>query len=121
LKEDERRTPDPAAERQRELDAQVEDLTRRVADIINTAGADQKQDLREYALDLLKEQTEIVEAPEAPSRGTSRSRTNPIGMALLLGAVALPLLLLFAPVGLTLLAVAAVMGLWGVVQTLIRR
>ena len=121
MKEDERRTPDPGAPEQRELDARVEDLTRKVADIINTAGADQRQDLREYALDLLREQTEILDAPAASSTGTSRPRTNPIGMALLLGVVALPLVLLFAPVGLTLLAVAGVMGLWGVVQTLIRR
>ena len=108
-------------QRQRELDAQVEDLTRKVAEIINAAGADQRQDLREYALGLLRDETEVQDARPAYPEARDAARTNPIGMALLLGLVALPLMLLFAPVGLTLLAVAFVMGLWGVLQTLLRR
>ncbi len=108
-------------QRQRELDAQVEELTRRVAEIINAAGPDQRQDLREYALGLLRDETEVQDARPAHPEARDAARTNPIGMALLLGLVALPLVLLFAPVGLTLLAVAFVMGLWGVLQTLLRR
>jgi hypothetical protein len=118
---EERRTQGPAAERQREQDAQIEDLTRRIAEVVNGAGAGDRQDLREYALGLLKEETEVTDAPSAHAATTNASPTNPIGMALLLGVVALPLVLLFAPVGLTLLAVALVMGLWGVISTLVRR
>ena len=116
---EERRTPEAGAPRQQELDSEVEDLTRRIADVINTAGAEQRQDLREYALGLLKEETEVQDEPAPASR--SRRSTNPLGMAVLLGVVAVPLALLFAPVGLTLLAVAAVLGVWGVVAILVRR
>jgi len=42
-------------------------------------------------------------------------------MALLLFIVALPMCLLFAPVGLGLLAVSLVMGFWGIVMVLVRR
>jgi hypothetical protein len=113
----ERRTP----ESRPELDARVEDLTRKIADVVNSASPEQRQDLREYAVGLLKEETEVVEAMPTPSGEPRTSGTNPLGMALLLGVVALPLLLLFAPVGLTLLAVATVMGVWGIVATLVRR
>ena len=118
---EERRTPEPDAARQPEPDATVEDLTRRIAEVINTAGVEQRQSLREYALDLLKEETEVGDAVPVPPGRRDATGTNPLAMALLLGLVALPLVLLFAPVGLTLLAVAMVLGVWGVATTLFRR
>src|SRR5207245_4676822 len=60
---EDRRTPD----RQRELDRRVEDLARQLADVVNTAGLESRQDLREYAIGLLKEETERDDAPEATS------------------------------------------------------
>ena len=63
----------------------------------------------------------ISHAPRAlPGVGTA-DRTNPLGMAILLGLVSLPLLFLFLPVGLTMLAVAMVMGSWGILATIFRR
>jgi hypothetical protein len=120
---DERRTPDPAAKRQRELDAKVEHLAQRIAEVVNTAGPEHRQDLREYAMELLREGTEVADAPPAESGNakTNAAGSNPIGIALLLGMLALPALLLFPPVGVTLLAIAMVMGVWGVVWTLVRR
>ena len=56
---EDRRTPD----RQRELDQRVEDLARQLADVVNTAGLESRQDLREYAIGLLKEETERDDAP----------------------------------------------------------
>lgn len=120
---DERRTPDPAAKRQRELDAKVEHLAQRIAEVVNAAGPEHRQDLREYAMELLREGTEVGDAPPTESRNakTNAPGSNPIGIALLLGMLALPALLLFPPVGLTLLAIALVMGVWGVVWTFLRR
>ena len=115
------RTPEPAADRERELDAEIEELTRQIAELVNGAGPDRRQDLREYAIELLRERTELADAPRAlPGVGTA-DRTNPLGMAILLGLVSLPLLFLFLPVGLTMLAVAMVMGLWGILATIFRR
>ena len=53
------------------------------------------------------------------STTSAASGTNPIGIALLLGMLGLPALLLFPPVGLVLLAVALVLGIWGVIATLL--
>jgi len=113
------RTPEPAADRERELDAEIEELTRQIAERVNGAGPERRQDLREYAIELLKERTELADAPRAAA-GTA-DRTNPLGMAILLGLVSVPLLFLFLPVGLTMLAVAMVMGLWGILATIFRR
>ena len=115
------RTPAPAADRERELDAEIEELTRQIAELVNGAGTERRQDLREYAIELLRERTEVGDSPRTASAASTADRTNPLGMALLLGLVSLPLLFLFLPVGLTMLAVAVVMGLWGILATIFRR
>jgi hypothetical protein len=118
---DDRRTPDQAAH-ERDLDQRVEDLTREIADLVNSAGSESRQHLREYAVDLLKEETERDDAASTPSGEThATTRFSPLAFAILIGVVALPLVLLFAPLGLGLLGVAIVMGIWGVIDTFVRR
>lgn len=118
---DERRTLEDAKAAQRDLDARIEALARQLAAVINGAGAGQRQDLREYALGLIKEETEVIEAPQAPTDKRSAADTNPLGMALLLGVMAVPMGILFFPVGLTMMAIALVLGVIGVVLSVIRR
>ena len=119
---EDRRTPDQGTTRQRELDAQVEELTRQIADLVNSAGIESRQHLREYAVDLLKEETERNDASPATSSETrSTANFSPLAFAILIGLVALPLVLLFAPLGLGLLGVAIVMGIWGLIDTFVRR
>ncbi len=90
--------------------------------MVNGAGSESRAALREYAIELLKEETELGDVPEtAPGAKTHATGTNPLGLALLLGLVALPLIVVFWPVGLTLFAMAFVLGLWGVIATLVRR
>ena len=118
-----RPTPSPAADRQRELDAQVEDLTRQIAAVVNNAGPEVRQDLREYAIGLLREETELADAPLVAAGVTHAARFNPLAIALLLVLVSLPLLLsiVFAPVGLAVLVVAGLMGVWGLASILFGR
>ena len=114
--------PEPdAAARRRALDAQIETLAQEMAQLVNSADVEDRQDLREYAIGLLKEETELSDAPSATRPARHGNQTNPLGLALLLAIVALPLLLLFPPFGVTMLGVAGVMGLWGLVATLLRR
>jgi len=114
---DDRRTPDAA----QELDAEVEDLTRRLAEVVGRAGPEHRQGLREYAIGLLKDETEFAETPPAPAPGARAAPFSPLALGLLLGLVSLPLLLLFAPFGLVMLLLAGVMVVWGLVETLVRR
>ena len=78
--------------------------------------------MREYAIDLLREGTEAVDAPVAqPAAERGTKAQNPLGLGLLLMLVGLPLCLLFAPMGIGLVAVASVMCFWGIVMTVFRR
>jgi hypothetical protein len=115
--------PEPPATRERELDARVEELARRLVAVVNGASPEQRPALREYALELVRDGTEVGEAAPTPAATakTNAAATNPIGIALLLGILSLPAMLLFTPVGLVLFAMALVMGVWGLVVTLIRR
>ena len=110
-----------AADRQRELDAKVEQLARQIADVVNNAGIESRQDLREYAIGLLKEETERDDAPAAKSSQTHAGQFSPLAFAILLGLVSLPVLLLFPPLGIGLFGVALVMGIWGLLDAIFRR
>jgi len=119
---EDRRTPDPDVARQRELDRQVEDLARRLAEVVNTAGPESRQDLREYAIGLLKEETERDDVPAAASTTqTHAPQFSPLAFAILIGLVSLPLVLLFPPLGLGLFGMAVVMGIWGLIDTFFHR
>ena len=73
-------------------------------------------------MDLLREGTEVVDAPVArPTAARSRGNQNPLGLGLLLMLVGLPMSVLFAPMGIGLVAIASVMCLWGIVMIVIRR
>lgn len=110
-----------AERRQRELDAQIEDLTRRLVEVVNKAGPEHRQDLREYAIDLLRDGTEAVDTPAPRAARTKQQSNNPLGLGILLLIVGLPMTLLFAPMGIGLVGIALVMCVWGVVMTVIRR
>jgi hypothetical protein len=120
LSED-RPTSGSTADRQRELDAKVEQLTRQIAEIVNEAGVESRQDLREYAIGLLREETERDDAPDAKSVQTHAGQFSPLAFAILLGLVSLPMLLLFTPLGLGLFGLAVVMGIWGLLDAVFRR
>ncbi|HWP67621.1 MAG TPA: hypothetical protein VNO26_17110 [Candidatus Limnocylindria bacterium] len=94
-----------------------------MVDIINSAGPDVRPGLRQYAIDLLRDGTEIGDPPvtAASAAAADRRGGNPLGMGLLLGLFSLPMMLLFLPVGLTLLAIALVLSVWGVVAMAVRR
>jgi hypothetical protein len=115
--------PELPATGERELDVKVEDLAHRLVEVVNAASPEQRPALREYAMELLRDGTEVGDAVAAPATDakTNAAATNPIGIALLLGMLSLPALLLFTPVGIVLLAMAVVMGVWGVLATFLRR
>ena len=91
--------------------------------MVNTAGVESRQNLREYAIDLLREETERDDAasPVASTEKHATTNFSPLAFAILIGLVSLPLVLLFAPLGLGLLGMAVVMGIWGLIDTFVRR
>jgi hypothetical protein len=91
-------------------------------EVVNKAGSEHRQDLREYAIDLLRDGTEAVDAPAAPpAQARRKSNNNPLGLGLLLGVIGVPLAFIFPPLGIGMVAIAAVMCLAGVTMIVIRR
>ena len=113
----------PGSHRAGDPDREVEDLSRRIAEIVNSAGPGARGDLREYAIELLKEETEQSDVAHEPRGAVTPPPFNPLAIALLLVLAALPLLLsiVFAPVGLAVLGLAALFGIWGVIATMFQR
>ncbi len=77
--------------------------------------------MREYAIDLLRDGTEAVDAPAARPAPARRKSNNPLGLGLLLGVVGVPLAFVFPPLGIGMVAIAAVMCLAGVAMIVVRR
>lgn len=103
----------------RALDDRVEGLTRDLARTINAGAMEQREQLREMAIDLLRDNVEIIETTvRAPESGQG---FNPFGIAIPLCLVGGVMLILFPPVGLLLFATAGLMMVWGVAAILFSR
>lgn len=116
-----------APEREKEeetqaLEEKIEGLIREISQLINTAEAKGREELREYAISLLQGETEASSVVEVvPAAVEGANPFNPLGISLPLFLVGGLLLFLFPPVGVILLAAAVLMGMWGVLWSLFSR
>ena len=101
----------------------IEDLTKELSRLINEAGTDGREELRDYAVSLLQGETETTQTEE-PAREDSAPPSppfSPVALSipfLLIGIILLPL---FAPIGLLMLLLAIVMGVGGWLALMFRR
>jgi hypothetical protein len=103
----------------RTLEEHVEGLTEEIARLINTAPAEVRKDLRDFAIGLLREGVE--DAPRLAPARPAGTAFNPLGIAIPLLLVGAMVIFLFPPVGLVVFALAGVMLAWGVVASLLSR
>ena len=104
------------------LEGKIEGLTREISQLISTAEAKGREELREYAISLLQGETETSPVVEAvPAAVGSTNPFNPLGISLPLFLVGGILFFLFPPVGVILLAAAVLMGMWAVLWSLLSR
>ena len=109
-------------ERDRARAARVAALVRELAETINTGPVDERELLRDVAVDLLREDVRGGERSAPSGLPTPRADTfNPFGIGIPLILMGGVLIFLFPPVGLLMFAAAAVMILWGVGATLLAR
>lgn len=100
----------------------VEELARDLAQQINSYPTEQREQLREMAVHLVRDEVQIQQAQIERDPGAMQPAFNPLGMAIPLCLVGAVMLVLFPPVGLTLFAVAFLMALWGLAAVwLVRR
>ena len=100
----------------------IEGLTREISRLIGAADEEGRAELRDYAIGLLREETETTRFAEGtPLAVSDGAAFNPLGLAIplfLVGGVLLPV---FPPVGGMLLATALVMAGWGTVWMVLSR
>jgi hypothetical protein len=107
----------------REQDARIARLSREIADVVHEADPRDRDTLREYAADLVREDTATAARPEGASiekPGTPR-RFSPFALAALLLLGAGLFLVVLPPAGVVLLLVSVVLMGWGVVDVLASR
>jgi hypothetical protein len=99
----------------------IEALAREIADTINEGPIGKREELRDVAGTVLREDVQINEPPPLEPLPEAAGSFNPFGIGIpliLMGAV---MVFLFPPVGLLLFGAAAVMIAWGVATTLLVR
>lgn len=103
-------------------EARVEALAREIADTINAGQVEGREQLREVALSLLRDEVRLSEPSPTPASPLAAPGTfNAFGIGIPLILMGSVLVFLFPPVGLLMFAAAAVMIAWGVGTTLLRR
>lgn len=100
----------------------MEALARELADTINAGHVEGREQLREVALGLLREEVRLSDpSPASASMPAAAGAFNPFGIGIPLVLMGSVLVFLFPPVGLLMFAAAAVMIAWGVGTTLLRQ
>jgi hypothetical protein len=103
------------------LDLRVEHLARQLAQLINAGVGEEREQLREMAVHVLRDEVELVESLAAGEEPRPPQAYNPFAIAIPLGLVGGVMVILFPPVGLLLFAAAGMMMLWGLVAVAISR
>lgn len=109
-------------EQSRELEEKIEGLTKELSGLINAAGTQGREELRDYAVSLLQGETEAIVAEGSPpleESSPSAAPFSPLALSIPFFLMGGFLLLLFPPVGISLLLFALVMAVWGGLSALL--
>ena len=97
------------------LEDRIESLSKELSGLINDAGRQGREELRDYAVSLIQGETETTLIEEPPQEELSDHNTglNPVALSIPFVLIGLILLVLFPPVGLFMLLFAVVMAVGG--------
>ena len=115
---DERQKKESPAEEA--LGVRVEGQARELVETINAGAMEYREQLRETAVLVLRDEVEIAR-PTTPGTAASSQSFNPFAFGIPLLLVGGVMVILFPPVGLLLFAAAAVMMAWGLAAILLTR
>ncbi len=105
-----------------EREDKIERLTKELSGLINEAGTQGREELRDYAVSLIQAETEttlVEEAAEQPQGGRQTGGMGLLALSIPLFLIGIFLLLLFPPVGMVMLLFAGVMVVGGGLYTLL--
>ncbi len=112
----------PKEEANRALEERIEELVEEISGLIQSSQAGHQEELKEYAISLLRGEEGIGRAKAHPVEVAEAGPAfNPFGLAIPLFLIGGLLLFLFPPVGVLLLLTGMAMGGWGVLWTFFSR
>jgi hypothetical protein len=101
---------------------EIETLVGRISSPVRTAEPQARDNLKDFAETLLRQEISDIGAEKASRAETSaRPRMNPLAAGLLLLAAAAGLIFIVPPVGLTLIVLALALIIWGAVISWARK
>ena len=104
-----------------DLEDKIERLTKELSGLINEAGAQGREELRDYTVSLIQAETETTGVEEPAQQEVNKQEVvfNPLALSIPLVLIGILLLLLFPPVGVFVLLFAVVMAVVGGLFTLL--
>jgi hypothetical protein len=104
-----------------EVDARIDQLTRELAEAINEAEAEGRVVMRDYAIDLLRDEVETQASPPGDgTKGRSAAPLNPFAFGIPVLLIGVVLAFIFTPVGVALLLLGTLICVAGVVMAVAR-
>lgn len=110
-------SPNQAVERK------IESLTEELSGLINEAGTDGREEMRDYAVSLLQGGTETTVQETTTDEVSDKPAApfSPVALSIPFLVVGIILLPLFAPIGLLMILLATIMGVGGWLALMLRR
>jgi hypothetical protein len=104
------------------VDSRVEQLARELAEAINEAEGGGRVEMRDYAIDVLRDSvgSEVAEAGDARSTLEKKPPLNPFALGIPMLLIGVVLAFIFTPVGVALLALGSITCLIGLVMAVFR-
>ena len=102
-------------------EAGVESMARDLAQLINSAPSERREQLREMVVHLVRDEVRIAPSAAQSSLNGSSASFNPFAIGIPLGLAGAVLSILFPPVGLMVFGAAGLTMGWGVISVLFSR
>jgi Flp pilus assembly protein TadB len=116
-------SPDATEKEHENLERRVEDLAGELAELINTAKASGRSDLKDLALSIVREEVRSGESEDAAEPGKIRKARpfNPIVLGVPVFVVGAMMFVFNPMMGLVLFAMASVLVAWGLATAFLFR
>jgi len=112
-------TSDPPNGASQAREQEIERLAQEIGRLIQGADPERREDLKELAFALIREEL-IHEAEDESKRGSTSVPFNPLGTGILIFCLGAGLSFIFGPVGLVLMLGGLVFVVWGALITWFR-
>ena len=113
--------PDPPNLAPEAREQEIESLAQELGRLIQGADPERREDLKELAFALIREEFVYASAGDSQEKGSAPAPLNPLGTGVLIFCLGAGLSFIFGPVGLVLMLGGLIFIVWGALISWIRR